>query len=151
MDAEKTGLLGGVGWEKDGIYFADNGTILNINGKKCLIVGGAYSVDKPYRLLRGNAWWENEELSVEELKAIQGQVKGKKVDWVLTHTCPFNFMPREMFLAEIDQSRIENRTEKALQKIHDNIEFDRWFCGHFHTDKIDGKIEFFYQSIKQLI
>ena len=151
MDAERIKLLGGDGYERDGIYFASNGTTLDINGNSCLVVGGAYSVDKPWRLLRGNAWWQNEELTDAELLDIQAATKGKRFDFVLTHTCPFNFLPREMFLAEIDQSRVENRTEKALQMIHDSIKFGKWFCGHFHTDKFDGKIEFFYKGIKQII
>jgi len=151
MDADMIELLGGEGYEKDGIYFAANGTKLDINDKRALVVGGAYSVDKPWRKMHGNGWWEREELSEAELEVIHKVVKGQKFDWVLTHTAPYNFMPREMFLAEVDQSKIENRTEKYLQKIHDSIEFDRWLCGHFHTDKIDGKIEFYFTSIKQLL
>ena len=150
MDAEKIELLGGVGWETNGIYFAENGTVLTINDKRCLVVGGAYSVDKPWRLSRGNAWWDNEELTDEELTAIESKVKGQKFDWVLTHTCPFNFLPIEVFLPQVDQSQVESRTEQALQRIYESIEFDRWLCGHFHTDKVDGKIEFFFKSIKQL-
>lgn len=151
IKAKEIELLGGKGFKRDRIYFADNGTVLDINGKKSLVIGGAYSVDKPVRLLRGYAWWENEELSDNEFEELFKQVKNQKFDWVFTHTCPYNFMPKEMFLAGIDQSQIKNRTEKYLQKIHDNIEFAKWCCGHFHTDKLDGKIEFFYKSLKQLI
>ena len=150
MTAEKIKLLGGDGYESNGIYFAANGTTLNINGKKCLVVGGAYSVDKPWRLERGNAWWEGEELSDAELDRIFDAVKGQEFDWVLTHTCPLNFMPREMFLSYVDQSKVENRTENALQRIHDTIDFDHWYCGHFHADKVDGKVELFYRSVKQI-
>ena len=151
MDAEKIELLGGVGWEANGIYFAGNGTVLDINGKKALVIGGAYSVDKPWRLSRGNAWWDNEELTDEELAAIERRVNGQKFDWVLTHTCPFNYLPREVFLSQIDQSQVENRTEQSLQRIYESVEFDRWFCGHFHTDKVDGKVEFYFISIKQMM
>ncbi|MCL2630638.1 MAG: metallophosphoesterase [Firmicutes bacterium] len=151
MAADKIKLLGGDGYESNDIYFAANGTVFDINGKKSLIVGGAYSVDKFWRLERGNAWWENEELTDAELDGIYKTVKGQKFDFVITHTCPYNFLPREVFLPGIDQSHIKNRTEHALQKIHDSISFDRWYCGHFHTDKLDGKIEFFYRSVKQII
>ena len=151
MPAEKVRLFGGNGYESNGIYFADNGTILNINDKRCLIVGGAYSVDKPWRLERGNAWWENEELTEAELDSIFDAVNGKEFDFIFTHTCPHNFMPREMFLSFVDQSSVENRTEKALQRIHDVVKFNHWYCGHFHADKIDGKIEFFYRSLKRIL
>ena len=148
MPAERIKLFGGEGYKSAGIYFAENGTELNINGKKFLVIGGAYSVDKEIRLLRKYAWWEHEELTDAELAEIENRVAGKKYDYVLTHTCPFFSLPREVFLPEVDQSKLENRTEKALQRIYDAIDFDRWYCGHFHTDKVDGKIEFFYRSIK---
>jgi len=150
MAAERIKLLGGDGYESNGIYFAANGTTLNINGRKCLVIGGAYSVDKPWRLERGHGWWDGEELSGAELEGIFEAVKGQKFDWILTHTCPLNFMPREMFLSYFDQSKVENRTENALQRIHDAIDFERWYCGHFHTDKVDGKVELFYRSVKQI-
>jgi len=150
MPAEKIELFGGEGYQTAGIYFAENGTELCINGKKFLVIGGAYSVDKEIRILRKYAWWEREELTDAELEEIENHVVGKKYDYVLTHTCPLNFMPREMFLSYVDQSKVENRTEKALQRIHDTIGFDRWYCGHFHTDKIDGKVELFFRSVKQI-
>lgn len=56
MAAKKIKLLGGDGYESNEIYFAANGTTLDINGKKCLCIGGAYSVDKEWRLLRGSGW-----------------------------------------------------------------------------------------------
>lgn len=70
---------------------------------------------------------------------------------MFTHTCPYDFMPHEVFLSGIDQSKISNRTEHALQRIYDAILFDNWYCGHFHTDKIDGKIEFLYSMYKQIL
>jgi 3-oxoacid CoA-transferase subunit A len=151
MPAERIKLFGGAGFESNEIYFADNGTTLTINNKTFLVIGGAYSVNKEIRILRKYGWWEHEELTDAELAEIENQVKGKKYDYVITHTCPYNNLPREVFLAEVDQSKVENRTEKVLQKIHDSISFDHWYCGHFHTDKIDGKIEFFYRSLKQIM
>jgi 3-oxoacid CoA-transferase subunit A len=151
MAAEKIKLLGGDGYESNGIYFAENGTTLNINGKKCLVIGGAYSVDKPWRLEMGNAWWENEELTDAELDGIFDAVKGQRFDWVLTHTCPFSNLPREMFLSYVDQSKVENRTEKSLERIKNCIEYEKWYCGHYHTDKVDGNIIFMFRSVLEII
>lgn len=151
MAADKIRLLGGDGYHADGIYFAANGTTLNINGRTAHVVGGAYSVDKPWRLARGSGWWENEELSEAELDSIYNNAKGKHFDFILTHTCPYNFLPREVFLPGIDQSQVSHCTEHALQKIHDETTFDHWYCGHFHTDKLDGKVEFFYYDVKQIM
>jgi len=45
------------------IFFAKDGEIYNINNKKTMVIGGAYSVDKYYRLGRGYSWWEDEQPS----------------------------------------------------------------------------------------
>ena len=151
MPAEKINFLGGSGYESCGIYFAENGAELNINGKNCLIIGGAYSVDKEIRLLRGYSWWENEELTDTELAGIEKNVKGKAYDFVFTHTCPISKLPTEVFLPGVDQSKVLNRTEKSLERIMSKITFDKWFCGHYHTDKIDGKVEFLFHGLKEIL
>ncbi len=151
MPAERIKLFGGDGFESKGIYFADNGAELSINGKSFLCIGGAYSVDKDIRLLRGYAWWEQEELTDAELDEIVNRVAGKKYDYVLTHTCPYSNLPREVFLPGVDQSKILNRTEKALDRIKDSIEFTRWYCGHYHTDKVDGKVTFLFGGLVEVV
>lgn len=150
MPAKKIKLFGGEGYESHGILFAENGTELCLNGKKCLVIGGAYSVDKDIRILRDYGWWENEELTDTELAVIENAVVGKKYDYVLTHTCPFSNLPREVFLPGVDQSKVLNRTEKALDRIKDDIEFKKWYCGHYHTDKVDGDIIFLFGGLREL-
>ncbi|MCL2061109.1 MAG: metallophosphatase family protein [Firmicutes bacterium] len=151
MPAKKIKLLGGDGYESHGIYFAENGTELMIKGKKCLIIGGAYSVDKEMRLRYAYGWWGNEELLDEELAEIEARVTGKVYDFVLTHTCPYSKLPREVFLPGIDQSKVSNRMENALERIKNAITFDKWFCGHFHTEKIDGEVIFLFGGIRQIV
>ena len=45
--------------EYPNILFAKDGEIFNIEDTKHLVSGGAYSVDKFYRLSRGYGWWED--------------------------------------------------------------------------------------------
>ncbi len=45
------------------LLFAVDGEIYNLNGCQTLAIGGAYSVDKFYRLSRGWKWWEDEQPS----------------------------------------------------------------------------------------
>ena len=59
---------GGTVWyEKaySNILFAKDGEIFDIEGTKHLVIGGAYSVDKAYRLARGYGWWADEQPSDE--------------------------------------------------------------------------------------
>ena len=54
---------GGIVWYEEkypNILFAKDGEIFDIEGTKHLVIGGAYSVDKFYRLSRGYGWWEDE-------------------------------------------------------------------------------------------
>lgn len=138
------------------ILFAIDGEIYTfptVSGdKNCLVIGGAYSIDKHYRLMRGYGWWESEQPSDEIKKKVEDQIAkvGKKVDIVLTHTCPIKYEPVEVFLPMIDQSAVDKSTEKWLGKIEENLTYDKWYCGHYHTEKTIDKMEFLYHSVKEL-
>lgn len=45
------------------------------------------------------------------------QIREKDFDIILSHTCPFKYEPREMFLAVIDQSTVDTSTERWLDTI----------------------------------
>ena len=130
------------------LIFAKDGETYNIGDKKVLVIGGAYSVDKYYRIATGNNWFPSEQLTEEEMTNIFNKVKGKHFDVVLTHTCPYKYEPREVFIPGLDQSSIDKTTELFLDKIEENIDYNKWYCGHYHTEKEIDKIEFMFQSIK---
>ena len=46
------------------ILFAKDGEVYNLNGLKTIVMGGAYSIDKAYRLAYGYGWWEDEPVEV---------------------------------------------------------------------------------------
>lgn len=117
-------------------YFID-GNIYNIKNYRCLTIGGAYSVDKYYRLERGWHWFEGEQLTPKEREDIMRNIKGQSFDFVLTHTCPFDYMPTDLFLASVDQSTVDNSTEHWLQdEVLANINYNVWLFGHFHDDRL---------------
>ena len=130
------------------LIFAKDGEIYNIDGKSVLVIGGAYSVDKEYRLTYGHRWFKDEELTKEEMNIILDKVKGKHFDIVLTHTCPYKYEPREVFMQGLDQSKIDKSMEHFLDEIEENISYDKWYCGHYHTEKQVDKLEFMYGRIK---
>lgn len=134
------------------LNFAVDGETYLLDGNRVLVCGGAYSVDKEYRLLRSWSWWPDEQpsdaikLRVEEEIAKQGG----EVDYVLTHTCPLRFQPTEVFLPMIDQSKVDKSTEIWLDSIYDKVACKTWFCGHFHVDKKDNNVRFMYEDIISL-
>ena len=132
------------------LIFAKDGEEYNIDGKSVLVIGGAYSVDKEYRIIRGYKWFRDEQLTKEEMDTIYNRVKEKHFDIVLTHTCPYKYEPVEVFLSGIDQSKVDKSMEHFLDKIEDSIKYDKWYCGHYHTEKGIEKIEFMFENIKIL-
>ncbi len=134
--------------EYPNLIFAKDGETYNIDGKKILVIGGAYSVDKQYRLLHGYKWFKDEQLTKEEMDTILDKVKDKHFDIVLTHTCPYKYEPREVFMQGLDQSKVDKSMEHFLDKIEENINYDKWYCGHYHTEKQINKLEFMFGRIK---
>ena len=121
------------------LIFAKDGEVYNIDGKSVLVIGGAYSVDK---------WFKDEQLTTKEMNNILDKVKGKHFDIVLTHTCPYKYEPREVFMKGLDQSKVDKSMEHFLDEIEENIDYDKWYCGHYHTEKQIYKMEFMFGRIK---
>lgn len=134
--------------EYPNLIFAKDGETYNIDGKKILVIGGAYSIDKQYRLLHGYKWFKDEQLTKKEMDTILDKVNGKHFDIVLTHTCPYKYEPREVFMQGLDQSKVDKSMEHFLDKIEENINYDKWYCGHYHTEKQIDKLEFMFGRIK---
>ena len=133
------------------LLFAKDGEIYDLNGIKTIAIGGAYSVDKEYRLRNGWGWWADEQPS-DEIKARVEKAlaeNGNKVDVVLSHTTPLKYEPREMFLSCIDQSKVDKSTEIWLDKIEDTIDYKKWYCGHYHTNKSIDKIRIMFEDISE--
>ena len=134
--------------EYPNLIFAKDGEIYNIDGKSVLVIGGAYSVDKKYRLLYGSKWFEDEQLNKKEQEEILKKVKGKHFDVVLTHTCPLKYEPKEVFMKGLDQTKVDKSMEIFLDKIEETIDYTKWYCGHYHTEKKINKLEFMFGRIK---
>lgn len=134
------------------ILFAKDGEIFNLDGKKCVVLGGAYSVDKPLRLARHLGWFEDEQPSDEIKNFAEENLKKNNwtVDFVFSHTCPVSYEPRECFLPNLDQTSVDKSTEMWLGDIEYKLNYDKWYVGHYHIDKTIDKIQFLYNSFEML-
>lgn len=153
MDSyKKVNKYGGIMYKEkefQNIFFTKDGEIYDINGCKIFCCGGAYSVDKYYRIENGWGWFEDEQPQKEDItNAVENIRKNNyKVNIIMTHTCPYFAIPKHMFLSGIDQSKVDNTTEIWLESLLDNgLEFDKWFCGHYHLDGEYKDIEFLYKD-----
>lgn len=133
------------------ILFAKDAELYELNGLFTFVVGGAYSVDKNYRLLRVLAWWPDEQPSDEIKRQVEEKLEGMdwEVDVVLTHTAPLKYEPTEVFLPMIDQSTVDKSTEQWLDSIEEQLYYDRWYCGHYHTAKKIDEIQFMYNDFDE--
>ena len=108
---------GGKAWwqpEFPNLIFAKDGEIYDLDGKKVIVLGGAYSVDKYYRLAHDYQWFLNEQPSAEIKKFAEEQLArvNWKVDAVFSHTCPYKYRPLEAMIHGFDQSTIDTTTEE---------------------------------------
>lgn len=133
-------------------YFID-GAVYHFGKKSFLTIGGAYSVDKYYRLMMNRKWFPNEQLTPEEMIAIETNWGGQHFNYVLTHTCPYSWQPTDLFLKSIDQNTVDNTMEIWLDGFKDTISFDNWLFGHYHADRIimnKPYIKMFYYNIEEI-
>lgn len=130
------------------LIFAKNAELYNIDGKSVLVIGGAYSVDKEDRLLYGYKWFKDEQLSQYEMNNILDKYSGKNIDIILSHTCPYKYEPREVFMAGLDQSKVDKAMEHFLDEVEEKVNYKKWYCGHYHTEKQIDKLEFMFGRIK---
>ena len=126
------------------VLFAKDGELFDLDGRQAIVIGGAYSVDKYYRLQCGIDWFADEQPSEIIKKRVEAQLNRIEwqVDTVLSHTCPAKFIPTEAFLPGIDQSEVDRCTENWLDCIEDKLIYNHWLCGHWHIDKKIGKLRF---------
>ena len=126
------------------IFFAKDGELYNLGGQRTFVIGGAYSVDKAYRLQNGYGWWPDEQPSEEIKRNVEEKLELHHwdVDVVLTHTAPLQYEPVEVFLPGLNQSMVDKSTERWLGEIEEKLNYGKWYCGHYHTVKKIDKMEF---------
>lgn len=137
-------------------YFKDFGIYYipkNYGGfYRIAVVGGAYSVDKWYRLTNNRGvWFADEQLSEKEFDECYKLLADGRYDFVLTHTCPTPFMPQDLFLQGLDSSLVDNSTENFLYKLSNDIKWKIWLFGHFHADRIEfPHVQLFYYNVTDI-
>lgn len=130
------------------LLFAKDGEVFELHGKKAIVMGGAYSIDKEVRLMYGYGWWPDEQPSAEIKADVERQLDklGWKVEVVLSHTTPLKYEPVEVFLKGIDQSTVDKSTEIWLDGIEDRLDYGKWYCGHYHTKKKIDRVEIMFEN-----
>ncbi len=151
------------------IYFAIDGEIYTFEGKKYMVVGGAHSVDKLRCLAEDLPFWDDEMPNDKTKNTVETALKkeGNRIYGMLTHTCPIQYLPGEMFISTRQSVSIKRKPRKAkskklfkpdidrstelwLGKLEKSIDYKVWFCGHYHIDKQIDKIQMLCHEIRPL-
>lgn len=135
------------------ILFARDGEIYDFNGRSVIVIGGAYSVDKYYRLNNGMQWFDTEQPD-DEIKAyVEKQLDSVNwtIDIVVSHTVPIDAEPVWNFIPGLDQSTVDKSTEKWLQQIYDNLDLQiGWFAGHYHCETEENGIRIMFEDYDEI-
>ena len=134
------------------LLFAKDGEIYDFDGKSVMAIGGAYSVDKYYRISHGLPWFESELPTDETMDYVERQLALNNwlVDYVFTHTVPIEFEPVWAFIPGLNQSLVDKTMEKWLQRLAENMDFECWFAGHYHVDHQEGPIRLLFNDFEEL-
>lgn len=133
------------------LLFLKDSEIYQIDNKKILVLGGAFSINKELILKNGYKWFKDEQPSLKTKKQTLINLKkhNYQIDIILSHTCPYKYLPIEKFYIGIDQSKVDQSLEHFLDKIENITTYQSWYCGHFHTDKVVDKINFMFEGFKR--
>lgn len=127
--------------------------LVNNQWKQAYVLGGAYSADKWYRLEMqtlghtGYRWFSDEQMFKGEMEDAMDGIQCVKPEIILSHTCPFKYIPRDMFLSIVDQSTVDDTMEHWMDTVEKSVPYKKWYCGHWHTDRSIDKMRFMYHDI----
>lgn len=111
------------------LYYLPSG-VYKFNSKKMLVIGGAESHDKEFRV-KDVDWWEEELPTETQLRGLLQLIKenDNTFDLVLSHCAP-DWVQEHYF-----RDYPHNWLTSFFEGIYFETSFSDWFCGHYHIDK----------------
>lgn len=108
-------------WIKDGTIEGD-----------VMFIGGATSIDREWRI-KDYTWWEDEELSIQELGLMADIFRSQRPRVMVTHECPQSIA--DTMLAEFNMAKFNDAsaTRQAFQVMLEAHQPDIWIFGHWHV------------------
>ena len=109
-------------------FFVPRGTVLELDGRKILFLGGGESPDKHNRT-EGVSWFREESISYADVMKID---LTQEVDMMMTHVPPFDVVN---WIFQGDTPEAWNWSSKAVQGVWEALGRPELFCGHLHLNK----------------
>lgn len=126
------------------VYHLMRGQVFDFDGIKVFTMGGASSHDKIYRI-EGKSWWTDELPSNDEYEEAYENLEKNNwnVDLVISH-CASDSIQRT--LADwYEHDKLTN----FLEVVQQDLTFNQWYFGHYHTDRKIEKFTAIYKIIEQ--
>ena len=155
--------------EYPNIFFAIDGEVYIFEGKKYMVVGGAHSVDKVRCLEEDKPFWEDEMPDDATKSKVEKRLAAENdsIYGMMTHTCPIKYLPTEMFVSTRQNAQMKKRgnyskskkffkpdidrsTEEWLGRLEERLDYEVWYCGHYHADKQIDKVYMMHCEIRPL-
>jgi predicted phosphodiesterase len=126
------------------LVYVPRGSILTIDGRTIAFMGGAASVDKAHRIRNGWMWFEEENITTDQIRKFVQNVQNSEsdIDIMVTH-CPPQWMIRKHFSplnllqfglpatwTDFNANTIEDLWELCGQPL--------LIAGHMHKSVVDG-------------
>ena len=51
----------------------------------------------------------------------------------------------------LDQIKVVRTTDEWFDKFEDRLNYQKWYCGHYHTEKKVDKIEIMFENIEKFL
>tara|TARA_R110000868_G_scaffold401649_2_gene677273 strand:- start:8605 stop:9237 length:633 start_codon:yes stop_codon:yes gene_type:complete len=127
----------------DNVKLIPDYTVVEVEGKRVLCVGGAVSVDRVPRLAYGDAFFADEVFVLEREKLAEM----RDIDVVMTHTAPHfaypigindfvrSFAKNDPLLIQMLAQERNDLTE-MYEILKENNTITDWVYGHFHTNEL---------------
>lgn len=110
------------------VYYMPRCTTMDLNGYKCLFIGGALSIDKNSRT-EGISWWRNELLSYTDYMNLPDE----KIDIVFSHTIPSDIQDK-ILVKYFSDDKFKDPSCEILSEVFHKYNPKRWYFGHFHQE-----------------
>ena len=137
----------------DSIYHLMRGQLFEIQGHTFFTMGGAESHDKDLRI-QGETIWKQELPCDEEYETAYNTLEecDFTVDCIITHCAPTRIQKRINNLLGVEEYSA-NRLTDFFDEILQNVDYKKWFCGHYHfgyRNKHYEGFEVLYDKIEKI-
>ena len=119
----------------ENVFYLKRGEVYTIEEKRFLVLGGALSVDKIYRIPH-KSWWEEEAWSSAEEEALLAKIAAgeRTFDYVLSHNGPTAGIASVEEYVKNGGEVIKDPVVAFNDQIDSMITYKKWFFGHWHSD-----------------